>query len=214
MPSQPLVSIDVVPFRYNRAGGVVEVVLGRRQFEPAAGALALPGVLLLSGERIHEAAARALKSKVGVPGTRVAATGEVGAFDTPGRDPRGPTLSVTRFAIVDEHWVPHGNAEAIAIAHVKGLPFDHDNIARLAARRVLEKLWTDEAIAKPLLGATFDTVDAAIVNDQLAAAAIPPGAPLSTANLARTLAKTEWVTDTGELGASRGGRRPKVWQFR
>ncbi|MFE6967116.1 hypothetical protein ACFVAJ_18530 [Agromyces sp. NPDC057679] len=210
--NQPLVSIDVVPFRYNRAADALEVILGRRQFEPSIGSLALPGVLLLAQERLGEAVGRALNTKAGLAPRDIATAGEVGVFDTPGRDPRGPTLSITRFAIIDTDTVG-ATAEAVPIAEVSGLPFDHDVIIAMAARRVYEKLFTDREVAEALLGPEFDTVHAFTAQQQLAAAAEPVGEPLSLANLARTLTNLGWVEATGELGASRGGRRPKVWRF-
>lgn len=151
---QPLISIDVVPLRFNSQLGKVEFATGARLFEPFLGEQALPGVLLQAGESINEAAARALESKVGL------LTGELrqlGAFDARNRDPRGANISITllsaqdSFAVSDDaHW----HSESLE------LPFDHALIVAKAFEKLTEAVWKDISLTRKLLGDSFTTADA------------------------------------------------------
>jgi ADP-ribose pyrophosphatase YjhB (NUDIX family) len=83
-----LVSVDVLAVRM--ADAEVRFATIERAADPYAGWDALPGVLLLEGERLAEAGRRALVSKAGLAPTAI---GQLVVFDEPNRDPRGATLS-------------------------------------------------------------------------------------------------------------------------
>lgn len=152
--AQPLVSIDVVPVRYNRALGVIEFATGTRIFEPFLGEQALPGVLLSSGESINAGAIRALDVKVGLP---AGVSRQLGAFDSTNRDPRGATISIALVSIQE----PTANSDrAFWHAEVSELPFDHEGIVREAFTRVSQALWKDVEFTRALLGDNFTTADA------------------------------------------------------
>lgn len=209
--SQPLISIDVVPLRLNRAQRRVDVVLARREFEPSAGRLALPGVLLLGGELLDDAVHRALRDKARIMREHVRAVGDVGVFDTPGRDPRGPTLSVTKYVVLGSKFEPGEGAEAVGLADARDLPFDHDLIITRAATAVLERLWVDRVTTLALLGDMFTTRDAADAHDSLAALASRP--PIVRANLVRALGRNDWLEATPDVQVHGEGRPAKVWKF-
>lgn len=211
---QPLISIDVVPLRFNRHSRSVEVLLAERVFEPSLGELALPGVLLLARERLADAVLRALRDKARVLEDQVSALGDVGVFDTPGRDPRGPTLSVTRFCILDAAFEPGDGVVAVPLDRALSLPFDHEAIVRRAARVVSEKLWVDIELTRAILGTEFSTKDAADVHSTLAAHAEPPVASESRAHLARTLSKNPLLEQTGVAAPMGDGRPARLWRFR
>jgi len=211
--SQPLISIDVVALRYSRSTKQVEVALVRRQFEPSAGRLALPGVLLVSGELLDDAVHRALRDKAGVMREYVRAIGDVGVFDTPGRDPRGPTLSVTKYVILGDKFEVGEGVTMIPLADAVGLPFDHDLIIRRGARIVHDKLWVDRGATESLLGHEFKTSDAADAQDALAAAADPQAPKTNRTNLARDLKRIRWLAEPRTGPAAGEGRPSKVWSF-
>lgn len=209
---QPLISIDVVPLRLNRLTHQVEVVLVRREFEPSAGRLALPGVLLLSGELLDDAVHRALRDKAGIMREHVRATGDVGVFDTPGRDPRGPTLSITKYVIVGDKFEPGEPVSVVAVPEATGLPFDHDTIVRRASKSILDKLWVDRDTTQALLGQEFRTSDAADVHESLTSAA-DPTKPKASRNIFKELKRSPWLTEPRDAPAIGEGRPSKQWEF-
>ena len=210
---QPLISIDVVPLRFNRQSRTVDVVLGERQFEPSLGRLALPGVLLLAQELLADAVHRALRDKLGLLPEHAHALGEVGVFDTPGRDPRGPTLSITRYCVVDPRFEPSAGVAAVALSQAVDLPFDHESIVRRAAHVVGEKLWVDAVMTRALLGDEFSTKDAADLRSSLEGWAQPALLSDSRAHLARTLSKNPWLEQSGDAAPVGDGRPARLWRF-
>lgn len=155
---QPLVSIDVVPFRYSPEQGLLFAV-GERLFEPYLGRLALPGVLLHAGESIDEAAERALSTKVDLP---VGKQLHVGAFDSTNRDPRGATISITLLSIQDQQ-VNSAKARWIPVQEPIELPFDHNFIVEKAFDRLSQAIWNDVPLTRSLFGESFTTSDALVV---------------------------------------------------
>ena len=85
-----LVSVDVLALRFSRAARQLELGVAARAREPFRDQLALPGVLLGDGERLREAAVRALTGKLGVSEIDIRGVGQVVTFDEPNRDPRDP----------------------------------------------------------------------------------------------------------------------------
>jgi 8-oxo-dGTP diphosphatase len=94
--SRPALTADVVVIGRRRSGS--SLLLVERAHEPFAGAWALPGGYVEEGERVAEAALRELAEETALE-LRGNANGSaqvslLGVYDTPGRDPRGWTVSV------------------------------------------------------------------------------------------------------------------------
>lgn len=171
---QPLVSVDVVALR-RTADDTLEFALGARLNDPFIGALALPGVLLLSGERVHEATARALREKAELPPASVVVP--FGVYDETMRDPRGATISLAHVAVVDPGvdgsatWVPAARLDE----RRSTLPFDHHAIVRGAFDAIATRLWADEPLTRALTGPTFSTREAVRLGADVGA--VPPADP-------------------------------------
>lgn len=73
------------------------IVLIRRGQEPFRGMWCLPGGHVEEGEQVHEAAVREAKEETGLD---IELTGLHGVYDEPGRDPRGPVITVVYTAEV------------------------------------------------------------------------------------------------------------------
>src|SRR5436190_13196013 len=90
---RPAVTVDIALFTV--AGALnqlrLEVLLIQREGEPFRGAWALPGGFVHEDEDLHAAALRELKEETGL---EEAYLEQVGAVGTPGRDPRGHTVTV------------------------------------------------------------------------------------------------------------------------
>jgi 8-oxo-dGTP diphosphatase len=76
---------------------VPSLLLVQRAHRPFAGAWALPGGFVEEGERVIDAAPRELAEETGL---HVGSLRLLGVYDTPGRDPRGWTVSVVYLALV------------------------------------------------------------------------------------------------------------------
>lgn len=210
---QPLISVDVVPLQLDRDSGEINVVLGRRLFEPFIHELALPGVLL-THELVKEAASRALREKVSVDVSEAAVL-DAGVFDNPDRDPRGPTLAIAHAAVLAPGATIGERGVPTPLQNVSGLPFDHDSIVRAGAAALLAALWRDKDITRQALGETFSSRDAGCLQRALTTRVDGAPAELDAANLARRIAKSGWVQrlpDTGKPAAS-GGRPPAMWKW-
>jgi 8-oxo-dGTP diphosphatase len=141
VPDSPAVAADVVIFTVRE--GALSVLLVERAWEPFTGDWALPGGFVKPGERSVDAATRILEEKAGVRDVFVE---QLYTFDEPSRDPRGPVVSITYYALVpwdsalvretDATWAPKFfPAEALP-----KLAFDHRDIVRYAGERLRAKL--------------------------------------------------------------------------
>jgi 8-oxo-dGTP diphosphatase len=87
---RPMLTVDVVVLT---GGAVPSLLLVQRRHAPFAGDWALPGGFVEEGERVADAAPRELAEETGLQ-ARSLRLRLLGVYDTPGRDPRGWTVSV------------------------------------------------------------------------------------------------------------------------
>ncbi len=122
--SGPALTVDVAALAGEPAASILLI---QRRNEPFAGAWALPGGFVEAGERVIEAAARELREETAL------SAGELellGVYDTPGRDPRGPTVSVVYVLRSAQELEATGGDDAgdarwFALAALPALAFDH-----------------------------------------------------------------------------------------
>ncbi|AVR46298.1 NUDIX hydrolase [Christiangramia fulva] len=111
-----------------------KVLLVKRKNEPFQDQWALPGGFLEEGEDLETGAKRELKEETGV---EVDSMEQVKAFGTPGRDPRGPTVTIAFLSRIycEEDLKPSDDAKDARWFEVDKLPdlaFDHDKIIKVA----------------------------------------------------------------------------------
>jgi 8-oxo-dGTP diphosphatase len=198
-----VVSVDVVAVAYDR--GARRVLFGShaRTAPPFEGDPALPGVVVLSGERLVHAAGRAL-AKLGLP-EEPTAMGQLRTFDEPARDPRGPSLSIAMWAAFSHASEALGTTWA-PLDDPLPLSFDHDQIVAESRRILAGMLWRDLCFTRALTGPRFSAADAVAMTAQLT------GREVHRANLNRDLAKTPGLVEAG-LAPATGGRPPKLWRW-
>jgi len=216
---QPLIAIDVVPMSFTASDGL-RVATARRPYDPYAGLEALPGVLLDGAELLADGARRALRTKTGIDAAAVRHLAQIGAFDGPDRDPRSAAISVAFVAVAtppaggvaDPGTVPSTGPTAIWRRPDQGdqrLPFDHDAIIAAALDHVRTRIWRDLPLTRALLGETFTTSDAALLQAELTGVTPDPG------NTNRALRTNPALvrSDAAATTASRGGRPPATWTW-
>lgn len=121
--------------------GALKVALLRREREPFAGVLALPGGYIHAEEDAdtQDAAMRVLRDKTGIVSPYLE---QLATFSGRGRDPRGWSISVAYYALVPPEVIEqaaHPEVVMRAIDQLKGLPFDHRQIVEAAVERVRNK---------------------------------------------------------------------------
>ena len=125
---RPMLTVDVVVF----AGAETSrrVLLIQRGNPPFRGRWALPGGFVEEGEQVFEAAPRELAEETGL---RLGDLRLLGVYDTPGRDPRGWTVSVVYFANLPDEATVAGADDAsdarwFGADSLPELAFDHEVI--------------------------------------------------------------------------------------
>lgn len=141
---RPAVTADVVVLQAR--DGELETLLIRRRAPPFEGRFALPGGFLDLGEDLDQAARRELLEETGL---KVRSLIPVGAYGKPGRDPRGPTVSVAFLHLrVGPPLEPRAGDDALEAEFRPArrpppLAFDHRRILR-DALALAERLCEDE----------------------------------------------------------------------
>jgi 8-oxo-dGTP diphosphatase len=119
----PALTVDAVWVSRGR------ILLVRRGRPPFRGHWALPGGFVEVGETVEEAAVRELVEETGVKPSGLKL---FGVYSRPGRDPRGPTVTVV-FQMRGRPGRPTGGSDAreaqwVPLAEAHSLAFDHDQI--------------------------------------------------------------------------------------
>jgi 8-oxo-dGTP diphosphatase len=129
-----MLTVDVVALTDAPARSLLLV---QRAHPPFAGEWALPGGFVEEGERVADAAPRELCEETGLQAGELRL---LGVYDTPGRDPRGWTVSVVYLATVATEVEVTGADDArdarwFSIDALPRLAFDHASIIADALER-------------------------------------------------------------------------------
>lgn len=140
-------TVDVVLLTIR--AGQLSVLLVERGGEPFKGSWALPGGFVDDGEDLEAAARRELAEETGV-GDLDGHLEQLRTYGAPGRDPRGPVVSVAHLAMVVEGVrIQSGDdaaaarfwpVEDIGTSDGPSLAFDHDQVVADGVERTRAKL--------------------------------------------------------------------------
>jgi 8-oxo-dGTP diphosphatase len=133
---RPALTVDAVVFRKNDAK--TDVLLIQRKNPPFQGRWALPGGFVDMDETLEKAVHRELMEETGIRNVQLQ---QLHAFSTPGRDPRGHTISVVFWGILDADQNPVAgddaeNAGWFEISKLPKLSFDHQEIVEMAIQKL------------------------------------------------------------------------------
>jgi len=132
-----MVTADAAVFAF--LDGTPHLLLIQRKIDPYKGCWALPGGFVEIDEDLPDAAARELAEETELKDVSLE---QLRAFGRPGRDPRGRTITVAFFGIIEKGWdriKAADDAERAQWFDIESLPpmaFDHDEIARCAIERL------------------------------------------------------------------------------
>jgi 8-oxo-dGTP diphosphatase len=126
--ASPPLTVDVVLLAGEPPASVLLI---QRANEPFAGSWALPGGFVDRGERVKDAALRELAEETDVALDSLVTL--LGVYDAPGRDPRGPTISIVFVGRIPAQRPAQGGDDAIkaewfALGALPPLAFDHAEI--------------------------------------------------------------------------------------
>lgn len=206
MERQPTsnVSVDAITLRYCAENRQVEVAVTPRPHEPYLNQPALPGVTLWEGERLAEAAHRAVTTKLGFD---LANRGQLTVFDEPHRDPRGYTLSVVMWAVAADHEAEHEGVQWHPLDSVPRLAFDHNQMVETCRPLLTERLWRDLAFTRALTGTRFPVASAVGITRSLT------GIEPDRGNLNRRLASVPGLSVSNKRIVLGRGRPGTVWEW-
>lgn len=132
------VTVDVVCLR--PVTQPKEIALIQRKFAPFAGQWALPGGFVEEYEDLETAARRELREETQL---NPVAMEQLYCFGAPGRDPRGPSVSIVYWALIDagQNGVAGDDAANLRWFPLNALPrlaFDHADIITKARLIILK----------------------------------------------------------------------------
>ena len=132
---RPAVTADSVVFCNGSDG--LSVLLIERMNEPFKGCWAFPGGFMEMEEDAEDCAKRELKEETGL---EIRTMRQLGAFTDVNRDPRGRTVSIAYYAVIEKSEVKGADdaiqARWFPIDSIPLLAFDHDKILRIALEEI------------------------------------------------------------------------------
>lgn len=132
MEQEIAVTVDIVAFC--NANNRINVLLVKRKNDPFKEQWALPGGFVDKDENLEDAAKREFAEETGI---KVKTIEQVRAFGTPGRDPRGRTISIAFLSWLDCEENPVAGDDAaetkwFTLDELPDLAFDHSEIIKAA----------------------------------------------------------------------------------
>jgi hypothetical protein len=199
---RPIATVDAALFVLLDGG--LNLVLGRREREPYRGQLALFGGYVHTGADEDTAAtARRILSQKG--GMTLSYLEQLYTFSGRVRDPRGWSLSVAYYALVDEAALDRSQVELVAADRVPALPFDHNAIVAAALARLRGKA-SYSSLPAFLLPRTFTLSQLQDVYERVL------GQTLDKSSFRRKIEAQGMVTPVDEM--VRGGRHRPAQLYR
>jgi len=137
---RPMVTTDIIVF--NTINNVISILLIKRLNEPFQNSWALPGGFVDKDEPLLDAANRELQEETGLVNLTLE---QFFTFGNPNRDPRGHTISVvfsTQICDSKVLVVAGDDAKEVQWFNILKLPplaFDHDDIIKMAIKKLLHK---------------------------------------------------------------------------
>lgn len=201
-----LIAVDCIIFGFQ--DGELNLLLIRRDLEPYRGKWSLMGGFLLADESLDDAANRVLEELTNLKDVYLEQFHTFGQLE---RDPGERTVSTGYFALVDQakasqqlsaeysaHWVP--------VADVPPLIFDHNEMVRLALRRLRHRA-KHEPVGFELLQERFTFTQLLKLYEAIFGQSIDPG------NFRRRLRKMDYLEQLDEKDFQHSKRGSWYYRF-
>lgn len=200
------VGVDCIIFGYNE--GKLNLLLLKRNFQPAMGEWSLMGGFVQENESTDDAAQRVLTELTGLEQVYMEQVGTFGAVD---RDPGERVISIAYFALInikesDRELVKQHNAYWIDINELPPLIFDHKEMV-LQARELIQKKMSTKPIVFNLLPKLFTLTQLQNLYENIY------GETLDKRNFRRRIAEMNYIEKTDKIDKSGSKRGAALYQF-
>lgn len=201
------ISVDSVIFGYSN--GKLSVALVERKNEPFIGMWALPGGFMENDETVEETALRELKEETGIQDVYLE---QFHVFSKRGRDPRGPTLTIALFALINsEHTNLVATADAVRakwwpVHEIPQLGFDHNEIC-VKALDALRNALRSKPLAFELLPKAFTLSQLQDLYEQVY------DLKIDKRNFRKKILKLEFVRATGKKNEGERHRPAMLYEY-
>jgi len=205
---RPALTVDCVIFGYDSKK--LDILLIKRGIEPFKGQWALPGGFVRMEESAEEAAIRELREETGLLNVYME---QLYTFSQPERDPRGRTVSVAFFALINKNdfLKPQGGddaseAEWFNIKELPNLAFDHKEIINVALNRLKGKI-KYQPVGFELLPEYFTLVQLQVLYEIILETAV------DKRNFRRKILNSELLIESEKVSDGSKGRRATLYKF-
>jgi ADP-ribose pyrophosphatase YjhB (NUDIX family) len=201
-----LVAIDCVIFGFSE--GELNLLLLKRNFEPAMGEWSLPGGFVQENESAAGAAKRVLAELTGLTDVYME---QVGAFGEVDRDPGERVVSIAYYALLnineyDTEAVGQHNAHWVSVHHLPPLIFDHPQMVQ-QARDLIKRKAASEPIGFNLLPKHFTLSQLQSLYEVIY------GETLDKRNFRKRIYEMNYIEKTGEVDRTRSRRGAALYRF-
>lgn len=203
---QLYVAIDCIIFGFNE--GELNLLLLKRNFEPAMGEWSLMGGFVQKNESVDDAAQRVLYELTGLKNVYMEQVGAFGAID---RDPGERVVSVAYYALInineyDKESVQQHNAFWMNINELPTLIFDHPLMVE-KARTLMKQKASCEPIGFNLLPKLFTLSQLQSLYEAIY------GENIDKRNFRKRIAEMDYIEKTDKIDKTGSKRGAALYQF-
>ncbi len=201
-----LVAVDSIIFGFHE--GELNLLVLKRNFEPARGLWSLMGGFVQGGESVDRAAARVLAELTGLERVHME---QVGAFGEVERDPGQRVVSVAYYALInieesDRELVRQHNAHWVRVDELPPLVFDHQQMVE-RAREMLKRKASTEPIGFNLLPRLFTLSMLQSLYEAIY------GEAIDKRNFRKRVAEMGYIQKTGKIDKTGSRRGAALYTF-
>lgn len=200
------VAIDCIIFGFNE--GVLNLLLLKRNFEPAMGEWSLMGGFVQEDESTDDAAQRVLNELTGLNNVYME---QVSTFGNIGRDPGERVISIAYYALInineyDRDLVQQHNAFWVNINELPELIFDHPQMVE-QARKLMQQKASTEPIGFNLLPKLFTLSQLQSLYEAIY------GEAIDKRNFRKRIAEMDCIEKTDKIDKTGSKRGAALYKF-
>lgn len=200
------VAIDCIIFGFNE--GELNLLLLKRNFQPAMGEWSLMGGFVQQGESVDDAAKRVLAELTGLENVYME---QVGSFGEVERDPGERVISIAYYALInineyDRELVQQHNAYWVNINELPPLVFDHPLMVK-QARELMQQKASTEPIGFNLLPKLFTLSQLQSLYEAIY------GEQIDKRNFRKRIAEMDYIEKTDKIDKTGSKRGAALYKF-